>query len=69
MTIQGAMNELMNLLNAEDIPIYYKGGIKKVIETINDYVETENDYLEKIRPHNPHKDWFKDEPQTERSSE
>lgn len=34
MTIQGAINELINLLNADDIPIYYKGGIKKVIETI-----------------------------------
>lgn len=35
MTIQGAMNELVNLLNADDIPIYYKGGIQKVIETIS----------------------------------
>lgn len=34
MTIQGAIAELQNLINAEDIPCYYKGGIKKVIETI-----------------------------------
>ena len=34
MTIQGAIAELQNLLNADDIPIYYKGGIEKVIETI-----------------------------------
>ena len=39
MTIQGAINELVNLLKADDIPIYYKGGIKKVIETIDDYVK------------------------------
>ena len=24
-------------------------------------------YLDKIRPHDPHKDWVEDEPQTERS--
>ena len=34
MTIQGAIAELQNLLNAEDVPFYYKGGIQKVIETI-----------------------------------
>ena len=34
MTIQGAINELVNLLNADDVPFYYKGGIQKVIETI-----------------------------------
>lgn len=38
MTIQGAMQELISLLNADDIPFYYKGGIQKVIETIDDYV-------------------------------
>ena len=31
----------------------------------DDYVKTENGYLEKIRPHNPHKDLFGDEQQTE----
>ncbi len=34
MTIQGAIAELQNLLEVDDIPFYYKGGIKKVIETI-----------------------------------
>ena len=34
MTIQGAIEELQILFNAKDIPIYYKGAIKKVIETI-----------------------------------
>ena len=34
MTIQGAIAELQNLLNADDVPFYYKGGIEKVIETI-----------------------------------
>lgn len=34
MTIQGAIAELQNLIFADDVPIYYKGGIKKVIETI-----------------------------------
>ena len=33
-----------------------------------DEPQTENDkYREKIRPHDPHKDWFETEPQTERS--
>ena len=45
MTIQGAMNELINLLNADDIPIYYKGCIKKVIETIDDYIDGKDDYV------------------------
>ena len=54
MTIQGAMNELVNLLNADDIPIYYKGGIKKVIETIDDYIDGKDDYVKR-----------KTEPQTE----
>ena len=34
MTIGGAIAELQNLLDADDVPFYYKGGIKKVIETI-----------------------------------
>lgn len=34
MTIQGAITELQNLLKADDVPFYYKGGIEKVIETI-----------------------------------
>lgn len=34
MTIQGAIAELQALINADDVPFYYKGGIKKVIETI-----------------------------------
>lgn len=47
MTIQGAMNELVNLLNADDIPIYYKGGIEKVIETIDDYIDGKDDYIKR----------------------
>lgn len=47
MTIQGAMKELVNLLNADDIPIYYKGGIKKVIETIDDYIDGRDDYVKR----------------------
>ena len=34
MTIGGAIAELQNLLEADDVPFYYKGGIQKVIETI-----------------------------------
>ena len=34
MTIGGAIAELQNLINANDVPFYYKGGIEKVIETI-----------------------------------
>lgn len=47
MTIQGAINELVNLLKADDIPIYYKGGIKKVIETIDDYIDGKDDYVKR----------------------
>ena len=36
MTIQGAIAELQNLLGADDIPLYYKTAIKKVIEIIVD---------------------------------
>lgn len=57
MTIQGAMKELVNLLNADDIPVYYKGGIKKVIETIDDYIDGKDDYVKR-----------KTEPQTDRWS-
>ena len=57
MTIQGAVNELINLLNADDIPIYYKGGIKKVIETIDDYVNEKDDYVKrKIKQTEPQTD-------------
>ena len=34
MTIQGAITELQNLLEVDDVPFYYKGCIEKVIETI-----------------------------------
>lgn len=34
MTIEGAIAELRNLINADDVPFYYDGVIKKVIETI-----------------------------------
>ena len=34
MTISGAIAELQNLIFADDVPMYYKGGIQKVIETI-----------------------------------
>jgi hypothetical protein len=47
MTIQGAMNELINLLNADDIPIYYKGCIEKVIETIDDYIGGGDGYVKR----------------------
>ena len=51
MTIQGAMNELINMLKADDIPIYYKGVIEKVIETIDDYIDGKDDYIKrKIEP-------------------
>ena len=34
MTIQGAIADLQYLLKADDVPFYYKGGIEKIIETI-----------------------------------
>ena len=34
MTIQGALNDLSNLINSSDIPIYYKPSLKKIKETI-----------------------------------
>ena len=41
MTIQGATSELQNLLGADDIPLYYKTAIEKVIETIMDALKRE----------------------------
>ena len=74
MTIQGAIAELQNLLEVDDVPFYYKGGIEKVIETIQMEIAEQTEpqteyekYLDKIRPHDPHKDWCGDEPQTERT--
>lgn len=34
MTIGGALSDLNNLLNADDIPCYYKPSIKAVMDTI-----------------------------------
>lgn len=34
MTIQGAIAELNNLINAKDIPVYYKPSLKKIKKTI-----------------------------------
>lgn len=34
MTIGGALSDLNNLLNADDMPCYYKPSIKAVIDTI-----------------------------------
>ena len=73
MTIQGAMKELVNLLNADDIPTYYKGGIKKVIETIDDYIDGKDDYIKRrtepqtfICPiQNDYEALIEDEPQTD----
>ena len=41
MTIQGTITELRNLLGADDIPLYYKTAIEKVIETIMDELKRE----------------------------
>ena len=41
MTIKGAIAELQNLLGADDIPLYYKTAIEKVIETIMDELNRE----------------------------
>lgn len=51
MKIAGAIKELQSLLEADDVPFYYKDGIEKVIETL---------YME-IAPR------VVDTPQTERS--
>lgn len=46
MTIGGALSALNDLLNADDIPFYYKPGIKAVMETIQDEkCECEKDVL------------------------
>ena len=45
MTIQGAIAELQNLRLSDDVPMYYKGGIEKVIETI--VMEFSERYTEK----------------------
>ena len=34
MTKQGALNDLSNLINSSDIPMYYKPSLKKIKETI-----------------------------------
>ena len=34
MTIGGALSDLNNLLNADNIPVYYKPSIKAVMDTI-----------------------------------
>jgi len=49
MTIQGALTELNNLLNADDVPLYYKGSIKKVIETIKQEPKTGHWIFDKER--------------------
>lgn len=43
MTIKGAIAELQNLINADDVPFYYDGVIKKVIETIIDECKPNTD--------------------------
>lgn len=43
MTIEGAIAELQNLVNADDVPFYYDGVIKKVIETIIDECKPNTD--------------------------
>ena len=45
MTIGGAVSDLNNLLEADNIPFYYKPTIKKVIETIEqDAIELKTGY-------------------------
>ena len=48
MTIGGAIAELQNLIDADDVPFYYKSGIKKVIETIQMEVNEQNRRLNEI---------------------
>ena len=62
MTIGGAIAELQNLIDAEDVPFYYKGGIKKVIETIQMEMADR-----KTEPSGYNLSPVEDEPQTERS--
>ena len=50
MTIQGAIEDLNNLINAKDIPVYYKPSLEKIKETIE--LENQNTLqaeLEEIR--------------------
>ena len=42
MTIEGAIAELKNLIDVDDVPFYYKGGIQKVIETIEQMPPSNN---------------------------
>ncbi len=60
MTIQGAIVELQNLLDADDVPFYYKGGIEKVIETIQMEIADR-----KTEPTISKMEQVEDEPQTE----
>ena len=47
MTIGGALSALNDLLNADDIPFYYKPAIKAVMDTIQaERCECEKDVLE-----------------------
>jgi len=48
MTIGGAIAELQNLIDADDVPFYYKDGIKKVIETIQMEFNEQNRRLNEI---------------------
>ena len=48
MTIGGAIAELQNLIDADDVPFYYKSGIKKVIETIQMELNEQNRRLNEI---------------------
>ena len=48
MTIQGAITELQNLLKANDVPLYYKSGIRKVIETISMEFVEQNRHIEAL---------------------
>ena len=43
MTVQGAITELENLINAKDIPLYYKPSIEKIKETIEMEILDESD--------------------------
>ena len=72
MTIQGAIVELQNLLNADDVPLYYKSGIRKVIETISMEFVERNRRIEALEHRlelheRAMAKAIQDEPQTERS--
>ena len=73
MTIQGAIAELQNLLDVDDVPFYYKGGIEKVIETIqmemaDRKTEPQTVYIEGVGHFPSYAKIVKDEPQTERNN-